>query len=378
MQQAQAVKQRAEVLWLPNLNTTTDYVNHQGRIQKTEGNIIKVNRDSLLIASGPSLSLGFSDAVFNFGVARQAVFAATAAQQRVTNDTLLAVSDAYFNVLRNRRRVARLDEVMEFLTSEQPRAIRSNLRGMLPLMTAYLEAGQASQAEHYRVEVEVLRRREELITAIQDLRVSIAELARLLHQDPTIVLWPLEDYRVPVQIPGEGWFNLDLPPLVETALNNRPELAEQQALVQVAVNQVKAAKWRPFFPTLVVTYAEGGFGGGPDLITTPGKSATTFGQSGNINNFGNRTDLDAALVWQLQNMGLGNVANVRQTQALQQREQFRLIQPARLCGRRRRSGAGTDPAEPRTSGHQSERPSSTGTGRPPARFTNRSASTSCG
>jgi outer membrane protein TolC len=327
VQQAQAVKQRAQVAWLPNLNTVPyDYVNHQGRIQKTEGNIINMNRESLLVATGPVLSLGLSDALFNFGVARQAVFAARAAQQRVTNDTLLAVSDAYFNVLRNRRRVARLDEVLEFLTSEQPRAIRNNLRGMLPLMTAYLEVGATSQAEHYRVEVEVLRRRQELITALQDLRVSIAELARLLHQDPTVVLWPLEDYRVPVPIPGEGWFNTDLPDLVRTALNNRPELAEQQALVQVAVNQVRAAKYRPFFPTVLVTYTEGGFGGGPPLITTPGKTTTTFGHSGNINNFGNRADFEGLLAWQFQNMGFGNLATVRQQQALQQREQFRLIQ----------------------------------------------------
>lgn len=327
VRQAQAVKQRAEVAWLPNLNTVPfDYVNHQGRIQKTEGNIIKVNRESLLVATGPVLSFGLSDALFGFGVARQALVAARAAQQRVTNETLLAVSDAYFNVLRNRRRVARLDEVLEFLTSDQPRAIRNNLRGMLPLMTAYLEVGATSQAEHYRVEVEVLRRRQELVTAMQDLRVSIAQLARLLHQDPTIVLWPLEDYRVPVPIPGEGWFNLDLPDLVRTALNNRPELAEQQALVQVAVNQVRAAKFRPFLPTVLVTYSEGGFGGGPALVTTPGKSGTTFGQSGNINDFGNRTDFEAALTWQFQNMGFGNLAAVRQQQGVQQQQQFRLIQ----------------------------------------------------
>jgi outer membrane protein TolC len=326
VRQAQAARQRAEVVWLPNLITTTDYTNHEGRIQKTEGNVIKVNRDALLLATGPVISVALSDAVFNIGVARLALNASRAAQQRVTNDTLLAVSDAYFNVLRNRRRVARLDEVLEFLTSDQQRPIRSNLRGMLPLMTAYVEVGQASQAEHYRVEVEVLRRRQELVTALQDLRVSIAELARLLHQDPTVVLWPLEDYRVPVPIPGEGWFNLDLPELVRTALNNRPELAEQQALVQVAVKQVKAATWRPFFPTLAVNFAEGGFGGGPQLVTVPGRSGTTFGHSGNINDFGNRMDLDAALIWQLQNMGLGNMANIRQQQAIQQREQFRLVQ----------------------------------------------------
>jgi outer membrane protein TolC len=326
VRQAQAAQQRAEVVWLPNLNSTTAYNNHEGRIQKTEGNIIKANRESLLVASGPTLSLGLSDAIFQYGVARQTVVAARAAEQRITNDTLLTVSEAYFTVLRNRRRVARLDEVLEFLTGEQKRDIRSNLVGMLPLMQIYFKTGLASRAELYRAEVEVFRRREELIAAIQDLRVSIAELARLLHLDPTVVLWPLEDYRVPVNIPGEPWFNLDIPPLVETALNNRPELAEQRALVQAAVNQVKAAKWRPFAPTLVVGFAEGGFGGGPALVTTPGKSGTTFGQSGNISNFGNRTDFDAALVWQLQNMGFGNLATVRQQQAIQQQAEFRLIQ----------------------------------------------------
>src|SRR5262249_18307676 len=51
-----------------------------------------------------------------------------------------------------------------------------------------------------------------------------------------------------------------------------------------------------------------------------------FGQSGNINNFGNRADFEAALIWQMQNMGFGNVANVRQQRAVQQQAQFRLVQ----------------------------------------------------
>jgi outer membrane protein TolC len=323
VRQAQAALQRAEVLWLPNVNSTLDYTFHDGRIQKTEGNIIKTNRDALLIATGPSLSLGLADAIFSYGVARQVRTAVQAGQRRVTNDTLLAVADAYFAVLRARRRVARLDEVLEFLTSDRPRELRGDLKGLLPLITDYVEAGQSSLAEKTRVEVEVLRRRNELVAALQDLRVADAELARLLHLDSTVVLWPLEDYRVPMAVPGDAWFGIDLVVLVETALNNRPELAENQALVQAALNRVRAACWRPLLPTLLVTYSDGGFGGAPPLLLGPGIG---FGRSGAIGNFGNRDDFEGALLWQFRNMGLGNLTEKREQQAAHGQARLRLIQ----------------------------------------------------
>ena len=64
--------------------------------------------------------------------------------------------------------------------------------------------------------------------------------------------------------------------------------------------RVKQAKLRPFIPSLAVTYAGGGFGGGKDAF---------FG------NFGARGDAAASLFWELQNLGFTDLAIYHRRQA---------------------------------------------------------------
>jgi outer membrane protein TolC len=324
--QAQAARQRALVTTLPNATFGSAYNNHAGGIQKTEGNIIRMDRDSLFVGGGPQVSFGLADALFAPGIAGRVLDAAAAGERRVTNDALLAVADAYFAVLRARRRLARIDEVLDFLTSDQKIDLRANAAGLLPLITAFVETGTARPVDLERTRVEVLRRQEERALALQDLRVAIAELARLLHLDPTVILWPLEDFRVPVPVPGDGWFVQPLPELVAAALNNRPEIAENRALVEAAVARVRASVWRPLLPTAAVSYSAGGFGGGPPIVGTNAKGGSVFGLSGQIANWGSRSDFDAGLVWQLRNLGFGNLAEQRELRAARDQAMFRRLQ----------------------------------------------------
>jgi outer membrane protein TolC len=53
---------------------------------------------------------------------------------------------------------------------------------------------------------------------------------------------------------------LDL--LMAEAVLRRPELAHAHETIKAAAYRLKQAKLRPFVPSLAVTYAGGGFGGG--------------------------------------------------------------------------------------------------------------------
>jgi outer membrane protein TolC len=322
--QAQAALQRAKAGWLPHVNLGSAYSHHEGNIQKTEGNIITANRDSLFVGGGPSLSLQLSDALFAPLIARQLRSASAAGLQRVTNDTLLAVADAYFAVLRARRRLARVEEVLDYLTSEQPAAARAGSKGLLPLVRDFVEVGkrEALQSDLARVEVEVLRRDEERVAAVQEYRVASAELARLLRLDPATPLWPTEDFRYPVPLPGGEWLSRPVEELVAFALGSRPELAETQALVRAALDRLRAARYRPLVPSVVLGYNWGDFGGSPD----PNPKGGGFGPSGRILHFSTRTDFDVSLVWRLQNLGLGNRAEVREQEAVRQQAMLRDLQ----------------------------------------------------
>jgi outer membrane protein TolC len=320
---ARAAYDRARLGILPNFNIGSTYSKHEGNISKTEGNIIKANKDALFAGGGPSLAYSLSDALFAPLVAQQLLFAQQAGLQRVHNNILGAVADAYLNILQARRRLARVDETLDYLTSNQAAATRAGGKGLLPVVEAFYKAqvAEAMKAEVERVRVEIMRRREERIAAIQDYRVAAAELARLLRLDPEIPLWPVEDFRRPLPLRGDEWIDQPLEELVRLALNNRPELAENQALVQATVDRVRQARLRPLLPNAVVNYSWGDYGGGPDQI-----SGTSFGPSGRILHFGTRDDLDASLIWRFQAFGLGDKAAVREEQALQRQAVFRQLQ----------------------------------------------------
>src|SRR5262249_29186337 len=150
-------------------------------------------------------------------------------------------ADAYFAVMRARRRIARIEDTMNFLTSEQPSPLRAQSRGLLPIMENFVEVGgkDALRSELERVRVEILRRQEEMSAAILDFIVASAELSRLLHIDPELLLFPVEDFRFPLPLPGDGYSYRPIDELVEIALTNRPELAENRALIAAALARVR-------------------------------------------------------------------------------------------------------------------------------------------
>ncbi|HEV3203011.1 MAG TPA: TolC family protein [Gemmataceae bacterium] len=311
--QSQARLDKANASILPNFNIGSTYLRHDGNIQKTEGNIIKANKDSLFVGGGPSLVLPTVEALFTPLAARQLAAASEAGFQRVQNETLFSVADAYLNVLRARRRVARIQETLEQLLNEKPTDLRGQSKGLLPLIRDFVERGakEAFPADLERVRVEVMRRQEELVGAVNEYQIANAELARLLRLDPALPLEPTEDIRVPLFLPGEEWMEKPIDQLVEVALNNRPEIGENRALVEATLARVRAANFRPMLPNVVLNYSWGDFGGDPDLKPRGG-----FGPSGTIRHFAPRSDFEASLIWRWENLGFGNRAEQREQQAL--------------------------------------------------------------
>jgi outer membrane protein TolC len=341
--QANAALDQANVTALPTINLGSAYNTHDGNIQKTEGNIEKVNRTSLFAGLGPSLNVSLADAIFLPLAARQVVASTRAGVERINNETLLLVAEAYFAVLRQRRRLARVAETLDFLLSARPTANRSGSKGLYPLVQEFLAAGgpEALRAELERVRVEVLSRQEERAGILQDYRVASAELARLLRLDPALPLWPVEDFRRALRLPGENWESQSVEELAALALANRPEIAENQALVQAALARLRNARYRPMLPNLLVNYSWGGFGGGPDqnlLVTTSGGKTTvtaigglpgqpgSFGPGREIKHFNTRADFDASLLWRLNNLGFGNLSEIRQRQSQYRQQEFRRLQ----------------------------------------------------
>lgn len=293
LQVAGAQLQGANVLWLPNILFGGDYNRHDGPIQAIDGSILGTSRQSMMIGAAPWAVFAFADAIYSPLTVRQTVRARRADVQTAANDTLLAVTQAYFNVQQARGELAGAVDALR-----RAEDLLHRLDKLAPEIVPLLEV--------HRAKSDAARMRQAKLRSENNWRAASAELLRVLYLDPTVVVEPLEPPHLQVSL-----FPLDKPveDLIATALTNRPELASQQALVQASLRQLTLEKMRPLIPGLLLrgwstpvagTLAAGYFGGG---------------MNSSVGNFSFREDYDVELIWTLQNFGFGNRALIRQRAA---------------------------------------------------------------
>ena len=161
-------------------------------------------------------------------------------------------------------------------------------------------AGQGipADADRARSETLLVHRQEQALE--EEVAVASARLAQLLNLDPST---RLQSKPGPGQVLVLADPHPPLETLLQTALDNRPEMKAQAAAIAAAEARYRQECFRPFLPTLFVGYSYGNFGGGSNLVST------SFG------NFNNRTDVDAVAYWTLEGAGLGNLAPAKARRA---------------------------------------------------------------
>jgi outer membrane protein TolC len=293
---------QARALWLPSLFYGPTWYRADGQIQTVAGPVQTIDRSGLFLGgtaalantlagpppgtgipslNGLSATLRISDAIFEPLAARRVLEANKAGVQTATNDAMLEVAVAYFDLQAVTGRLAIAREAA------------ANADTLSQITGSYARLGQGLEADHRRAMTELKHRRRDTQLASGQLLVASANLVRLLVLNPGIVFAPVEPpeciiHLIPDEVPLED--------LVVQGLRNRPELANAQELVEAALLRLKQARLRPFIPSLAVTYSGGGFGGGSNAF---------FG------NFGPRGDAEASLFWELRNLGFTDRAIMR-------------------------------------------------------------------
>jgi outer membrane protein TolC len=303
VREAQARMNAASALWIPSFNAGLIYNKHDGKIQDTRGDVVDVSRNALFVGGGPVIGmsplngasngparlfvdLSLADVLFEPLAVRQVVAAADANQVATFNDTLLEVSYAYVALVRAQAQTAIAEEAVK------------NAETLARITADFSRAGAGLEADAQRARAELGGRRRALAATREDVGVASAELARLVRLDPSVTLLPAEDQPVPVSLVGE---HEPLRALIEMAMTSRPELDRNEALVEETWLRLKAEQLRPWIPNLYAGVSAGGFGGGRGSF---------------MGNFGDRSDFDAAAIWQLQNLGFGNAARQRRQGSL--------------------------------------------------------------
>ncbi len=314
--QAVADLQKARALWLPSLFLGPTWYRADGQIQTLTGQVQNVNRNSLFIGgvgatangfaaaspgtgyppvNGMASVLRFSDAIFEPLAARRVVNADQAGIQTSINNAMLEVAEAYLDLQEASGRVAIAREAIV------------NATALSDITGSYARAGQGLEADHRRALAELKHRRKDLQLASGQLLIASANLVRVLVLNPNIVIAPVEPAETIIKlIPDDA----ALDDLVVQGLRQRPELAGAQEQVTAALIRWKQAKMRPFIPSLGLSTAAGGFGGGANAF---------FG------NFGPRIDVAASLFWELQNLGFGDVAIMHRRRAEHETAHLQLL-----------------------------------------------------
>jgi outer membrane protein TolC len=299
---ADAALDRAKVMWLPNIAVGLDYYRHDGQIQDVAGFVFPTNKSSFLVGGGPTAVFPLSEALYAPLAARQVVRARQADVQAARNDTTLAVAEAYFAVQQARGEVA--GSIESLRRAEELVKITEKVAPVI-----------APAVEINRAKTEVARRRQAVEAAYERWQVASADLTRILRLEPGTLVEPAEEPALVVELIDSSATADDLIPI---GLTYRPELDSDQALIQAALARVRQEKVRPLVPTVAVR------GVGSQV---PGLAGGYFGGGRNdfVGNFGGRFSLDLQAVWEIQNLGLGNRAAIRERQAEQRQALLQLL-----------------------------------------------------
>jgi outer membrane protein TolC len=306
--EAVALRQFAAAQLLPSLHMGASYDDHNGNLQQSSGNILKVDRNSVYFGFGANaIAAGTvnvpgvfwmgnpSEAVFGFLSARQLAAARGFASRAVENEMLRRIGITYTELLRaeGRRAVAR--------------RLVEEARHVQQITENFARFGQGKKADADRAATERQEREATLLLHQGETLIVSARLAELLNLPPTTRLRAVDDKVIPCQLVPP---TKPLPELIAIALLNRPELMERQALIRQAMLSLQGAKVLPFSPNLIIAFSYGGEAGGSNLVAEPfgtnlfAKGHPRFGRSAE------RTDFDAVAYWMLENLALGNKARI--------------------------------------------------------------------
>jgi outer membrane protein TolC len=310
--EAAALRQLAAAYFLPSINPGMNFDSHSGVLQQSNGNILSLNRSAVFVGAGSNaVAAGtvsipgvyyagnVGSGLYSYFASKQIVSQREYETVAIRNQMLLQVATAYSELLRAEgRRAARIQA-------------RDEARVVAKFTADYANTGLGRIADANRAATVLANWEASIQAAEAEILTASARLCQLLNLDPSIRLHPTDAVVVPQPLVPDP---IALSELIALGLLRRPELAAQRAAIEAALLYLAGAKILPFSPTTLIGFSAGGFGGGSNLVRP------IFG------GFSGREDLDVIVYWTIQNLGLGNIALIRQADARLRINQYQQVE----------------------------------------------------
>ncbi len=287
---AEAQLTRAKVLWVPQLNIGGDYLRHDGGGPDFNKGILTAPSVNFFYGGGGMWEIqALTDVFFEPLVKRQMLNARHADIQTAKNDAALLTAMTYFDVHQHRGMYAGAVYCVD-----RGRDLVERIRSLSNELVSEVEV---ERAKNLLADIE-----QQAVSARQAWRVSSARLTRVLRLNPLAVVVPLEHDHLQVTLIDPA---RPLPDLHVIALTNRPELASYQALVQAATARIRRERGRMLLPTVLLN----GFQTPDEMIQA---GVFGIGTNRNLNQWDGRDDVSMQLMWELDAMGIGNLARIKE------------------------------------------------------------------
>ncbi|HEX3447177.1 MAG TPA: hypothetical protein VHS97_02935 [Isosphaeraceae bacterium] len=294
---AEAQLTRAKVLWVPQLNIGGDYIRHDGGGPDFNKGLLTAPSVNFFYGGGGLWEIqALTDVFFEPLVKRQVLNSRQADIQTAKNDAALMTATTYFDVHQYRGMYAgalycvnRGRDLVERIDS--------------------LSAELVSKVEVERAKNLLADLEQQSVSSRQSWRVSSARLTRVLRLNPLAVVVPLEHDHLQITLIDPA---RPLPDLHVVALTNRPELASYHALVEAAVARIRRERGRMLLPTVLVN----GFQTPDEMIQA---GIFGIGTNNKLNQWTGRDDVSLQLMWELEGLGLGNLARIKEQRGEQSR-----------------------------------------------------------
>jgi outer membrane protein TolC len=294
---AEAQLTRAKVLWVPQLNIGGDYIRHDGGGPDFNKGILTAPSVNFFYGGGGLWEIqSLTDVFFEPLVKRQMLNSRQADIQTAKNDAALMTATTYFDVHQHRGMYAGALYCVE--------RGRDLVKRIDSLSTELVSKVEVERAKNLLADLE-----QRSVSSRQSWRVSSARLTRVLRLNPLAVVVPLEHDHLRVTLIDPA---RPLPDLHVVALTNRPELASYHALVEAAVARIRREKGRMVLPTVLVN----GFQTPDELIQA---GIFGIGPNNKLNQWTGRDDVSLQLMWELEALGLGNLARIKEQRGEQSR-----------------------------------------------------------
>jgi outer membrane protein TolC len=295
---AEAQLTRAKVLWVPTLNVGGDYIRHDGGGPDFNKGIMTAPSINFFYGgAGAIQNVALTDVFFEPLVQRRNLNAKNYDIQAAKNDALFQTATTYFNVHQYRGMYAGA-----LYTVERGHDLIERIAQLSRELVPRVEVDRARNL--------VADLEQQATMARQNWRVESANLTQVLRLDPRVVIDPIEHDHLQVTLIDPA---RPLDDLMPVALTNRPELGSQQALVQAQLERVRREKNRPLLPSVLLN----GFQTPYEQIQA---GIFGLGPNSSMNQWVGRDDFSFQALWQLEGMGIGNLARIKEQRGYQSKQ----------------------------------------------------------